>query len=144
MPDPSAGEVGGWLGWLLAAVTTLGGAIAWLAGRDDKRKSIREEKLKAWQQELEARERQVDEKQAEYYAALEQKLKLVLEQNAALVGAYQLIVAALRTENPGNPALGRADELLKAVFPIDTIIPPNMVALLKQMPGDHLPEPKAE
>lgn len=134
MPDPSAGEIGGMFAGVVALLVAVGKGVGWILGWDERRKATRYEKLEAWQRELEARERQVDDRQAEHYAKIEAELATFRAQNAALVGAYQLIVAALRLENPSSPALGQADELLKSAFPLDPIVPPPIAGLLGKIP----------
>lgn len=134
MPDPSAGEIGGVFAGLVAFVIAIGKGFAWLLGWDERRRETRHAKLDAWQLELERRERQIDEKQHEYYAKVEGELSQVRAQNASLLGAYQLIVTALRINDPTSPALGQADELLKAVFPLDPITPPQLAGLLRDIP----------
>jgi hypothetical protein len=118
----------------VALLATIGAGFKWLLNWDDRRKRTRHDKLEAWQRELERREKEVDDRQAEYYRKVETELNKMRAQNAALVGAYQLIVAALRVESPTNPALGQADELLKTAFPLDPITPPAMAGLLNKMP----------
>lgn len=134
MPDPSAGEVGGVFAGVVALFALIGGGIKYLLGWDERLKATRYEKLESWQRELERRERQIDDQQAEYYKKIEAELATFRAQNAALVGAYQLIVAALRMENPNSPALGQADELLKSAFPLDPIVPPPIAGLLRKIP----------
>lgn len=141
MPDPSAGEVGGIFAGLVTFLTALGAAIKWAFGRRDKAAETRSAKLQAWHEELKQREAELDRKQAEHVAQMEDKLAALalwgrqLETEvAALRGSYQLLASALRIKDPGNPALGQADELLKSAFPLNPVIPPPLAALLANIP----------
>lgn len=134
MPDPSVGEAGGIFAGVVALFAVIGKGVAWILRWDDRKARTRHEKLDAWHRELVERERAIDEKQDAYQARIEQELSVMRAQNAALVGAYQLIVAALRTNDPASPALGQADELLRTAFPIDPITPPHLVGLVKKIP----------
>lgn len=133
MPDPSAGEVGGIFAGVVALLVAFGKGFAWLFQWDERRREARHAKLERWQQELETREREFERRQEDHHARVEAQLGQVMRQNAALVGAYQLLVAELRVKDPNNPVLGQADELLKAAFPLDPIVPPPLAGLLRDI-----------
>jgi len=140
MPDPSAGEIGGIFAGAVALLVAIGKAFAWLVNLDDRRESTRHAKLDAWQRELDARETRIDRAQVEYQKKIEGQLAALASWNArlqrqqsGLLRAYQTISAALRALDPASPALGAADELIRAAFPVDPDTPAEFLALLADL-----------
>lgn len=126
MADPSAGEVGGIFAGAVALFVALGHGIKWWLGWTDRRAATRSAKLDAWQQQLDERERRLDGQQAEHWKQVELQLGQLRREHAALRGGYQLIAGALRLLDPESPALHRADELLKAAWPLEPLTPSDM------------------
>jgi len=143
MPDPSAGEIGGIFAGVVALLVALGKGIGWLINLDDRRQSTRHAKLDAWHEELKDREREIDRKQDDLSRQTEVRLRALArwamtlqQQVTAAVNAHQLVAAGLRQALPDHPALGQADELLKAAFPLDPAVPPALAALLGELADD--------
>ncbi len=140
----NAGEVGGIFAGIVALLALIGKGIQWLLGYGVARADRRQAKLDAWHEELKERERKIDadqashqERQAAYQARIEARLESFETwkaqtdtEKAALRTAYQLIASALRAIDPHNNALRMADELLKAAFPPDPVVPEAMEVLL--------------
>lgn len=130
-------EAGGWIGGALAVLTLLGGGVKWLFGRNDQARQTREDKLRAWQEELEAREKRIDEGRTAYVERLEARLGLLEAkdeardtQMTALRISFELVSSALRHIDPKNSALGLADDLLRTAFPGPAEAPSDMVEQL--------------
>jgi uncharacterized protein HemX len=146
-PDTSPGEVGGIFAGAVALLIALGHGLRWWLGWTDRRAATRAAKLEAWQRELTDRERRFDARQSEYQERIEvqlaelrdrdelrdREIAVLRAEGAAMRTAYQLITSALRRKDPKNPALGQADEILKAAFPPDTATPPDMLRRLGEM-----------
>jgi hypothetical protein len=140
MHDPSAGEIGGLFAGLVALLAVVGRGLRWWLGWTDRHAASRAAKLDAWQQELGQRERRFDERQREYEGRIELELDALRAadrqrgeemaslkiEHAALRTAHQLISSALRRTDPYNPALGQAEEILKAAFPPDAVLPADI------------------
>lgn len=136
MADASL-EAGGIIGGALSLITILGGGIAWLFGRRDASRRSREDKLHAWQDELEAKEKRIDEGRTAYVERLETRLRALESkdeardtQMTALRISFELVSSALRHIDPGNSALGLADDLLRTAFPVPPETPADMVEQL--------------
>lgn len=130
-------EAGGWLGGALALLTLLGGGVKWLFGRSDHARQTREDKLRSWQDELEAKEKRIDEGRTAYVERLEMRLGLLEAkdeardtQMAALRISFELVSSALRHIDPTNSALGLADDLLRTAFPVPAGVPSDMAEQL--------------
>jgi hypothetical protein len=134
MDSPNAGQIGGIFAGLVAALVAIGHGLRWLMGYEERRDRSRTQKLDAWQRELEARERAIDDKLKEYWTLVERELETLRREHAALRQGYQLVASALRSNDPENPALRHADELLRAAFPPEPLLPPDMVETLKSIP----------
>jgi hypothetical protein len=113
---PSAGEAGGMLAGAVAALGVFGAGVKWLLNWKDARAVTRTAKLNAWHDELEARERKLDDQQARYQERIEVRLAHVEMENRALGEALGLVTIALRGKDPGNPALVEADDIIKQAF----------------------------
>lgn len=130
----SAGEIGGIFAGGVALLATLGHGIKWLLGFTSSQQARRSSKLQQWHDELDARERKIDEEQEAYRRGIEQDLtdlrewkrKVEVEQTALKTG-YHLLASALRTIDPNNQALRMADELLRSAFKVDPMTPPDML-----------------
>jgi uncharacterized protein HemX len=130
MADPTAGEAGGIFAGAVALLIAVGHGVR---GWTDRRAATRAAKLDAWQRQLEDRERRVDEKQDEHWRRVERELGQLRSEHAALLGGYQLIAAALRLLDPGSDALKRADDLLRAAFPLEPCLPGDMTATVRKI-----------
>lgn len=131
--DPGAGEIGGAFAGLVAFLMSIGKAYAWLVNSKEQREQSRALKLQAWHEELDRREADIERKQSEYRAGIEQQLASLWRTTLAMRDGYQLIAGALRLIDPENPALRQADELLKVSFPLDPLIPPDMTNRLREI-----------
>lgn len=130
-------EAGGVVAATASLLTIIGGGIAWLFRRRDVTKRSREDKLHAWQAELEAKERRIDEGRTAYVERLETRLGLLEAkdeardtQMTALRISFELVSSALRQIDHTNSALGLADDLLRTAFPVPPSTPPDMAVLL--------------
>lgn len=126
MADPSAGEIGGLFAGAVGLIVALGHGLKWWLGWTDRRTATRSAKLDAWQRELDGREHRLDAEQRAYWKTVQAELGQVRREHAALLGAYQLLTAALTRQDPGNQALRQADELLRSAFPIEPATPDDM------------------
>ncbi|MES2497129.1 MAG: hypothetical protein V4618_13530 [Pseudomonadota bacterium] len=130
-------EAGGIIGGALSLLTMAGGGIVWLFGRHDTEKQTREKKLQTWQDEIDAREKRLDQGRTEYTAKLESRLQLLEAkdeardtQMTALRIAFELVSSALRQIDHSNSALALADDLLRSAFPVPAATPADMVEQL--------------
>lgn len=132
MSDPgvTGGEVGGYFAGAVALLALIGQGIKWLLNWKERRADSRAAKLQAWHDELQAREKRIDEKQTEYWADVEKRLSIVIKQNMALRMAFEMVAAPLRAIDPHNRELTQAEQLLHAAFPLDPNLPPDFSILL--------------
>ncbi|HEX7856084.1 MAG TPA: hypothetical protein VF503_20580 [Sphingobium sp.] len=128
MSDPgvSPGDVGGVLAGIVGAGIAVGKGVQWLLGFRERRADSRARKLQIWHDELDKREQDLEDRQTEYWMRIEADLSGVKAdlaatkvQNGALRMAFELVAAPLRALDPHNPALGQAEQLLRAAFPLD-------------------------
>jgi hypothetical protein len=136
----SAGEVGGIVAGIIAVLATLGGGIKFMLNWKARREDSRAHRLQKWHEELQARELRLNEEQAAHFARIERELgdvrgdqQQMKREQGALRNAYQLIAGALRRIDPENIALGLADELLKAAFTLDPVVPADWGQLTEQI-----------
>lgn len=129
----SAGEIGGLFAGGVALLATVGGGIRWLLGWKARQESSFHAKLLSWEAKLAAREVRLDEEQAAHFARIEARLMRAETVLEAVLGAYHLIAGELRTVDPANLKLGMADELLKAAFKIEPVVPADMAAALDRI-----------
>lgn len=133
----SAVEAGGIIGGALSLLTMAGGGIVWLFGRSDTEKQTRERKLQAWQDEIDAKEKRLDQGRTDYTTKLEARLGALEAkdeardtQMTALRIAFELVSSALRHIDQHNSALSLADDLLRSAFPVPTKTPSEMIGQL--------------
>lgn len=134
------GEVTGWIAGLAALFggpPAIAKTVKWLADRADRRRQRREDKIQAWQDEVDAKARELDKQREGYVARLEGRLSALERgheardiQLRALRLAFELVSTALRQIDPENQALVLANDLLRSAFavPIDDL--PDAVKLL--------------
>lgn len=139
-------------GWIASAIGAAGTGLGWLFRSRAARKRRQDERRDAWQRELEDWQRRIDAGRSDYIAQLERRLGEVEakerereakdeardEQLRALRIAFELVSAALRKSDAGNPALGLAEDLLKAAFPIVPAEPAAIRAALHRLDGIDL------
>ena len=107
MSDPgvSAGEVGGIFAGSIALLAAIGQGIKWLLNFRERQADSRSAKLQAWHEELQAREKRIEEKQEKYQAEIEQRLATLMRQNMALRMAFEMVAAPLRAIKPDSKEL---------------------------------------
>jgi uncharacterized protein HemX len=134
MSDPiSAGEIGGIFAGIVAVLATIGGGIRWLLGWKQQRAETLHAKLIKWEEKLDQREAKLDAEQAGNMAALERRVEKVEQQNVALRKGYYIVAGKLRSFDPSDPDLKQADDILRAAFPYDPFIPPDMAAQIRKL-----------
>lgn len=133
----SAAAVGG---WVVAALSMAGSAVAWLYRQGGERKTLRERKFEAWEQRLAEREQLLEEGRtaftrdlAERLERMERREAVSADQVRGLRIALELVSSALRERDPTNPALGQAEQILKAVFPLELAADEDMIASLRAL-----------
>lgn len=130
---PSAGEVGGLFAGVVALVASIGAGARWLLNWKERRAQTLHAKLLKWEEKLEAREAKVDADQAAELDSLKVTVKEIQRQQLAQLTAYHIVTNELRRIDPTNQALSRADEILKAAFPLYPGLPGDMAAMLRQL-----------
>lgn len=105
----SPGEAGGLFAAAIAGASAFWAALRWLLVWTDRRALRRDAQLKAWEASLNRRE--IDER-----ARRERRLQVLERHVAALSGLVLQLTAALRCHDPGNPALAKAEELMRTAF----------------------------
>jgi len=137
VPDPtggtSLGEAGGIVAGSLALLAAVGKGFAWLLNWGDARAKTRTAKLDAWHEELEARERKIEEKDRQYREHIETELRQVKMENRALRRAFELVSEPLRRIDPDNAGLQQAHDLLSRAFPLDPRMPEDIALLTAQI-----------
>lgn len=149
MNDPSAGEIGGIFAGIVGLLVAMGHAIKWWLGWTDRRAATRAAKLEAWHRELVDERARLDNEKAEIIAEIKGQLaankaqldsltqsndKLeasngrLREQVTAVLAGFRLVAAALHASDPYNPALGHANEIFKAAFPLEMLLSPELAA----------------
>lgn len=116
LPNVSPGEVGGIFAGTVAVLAALGKGIQWLFNWNDTRVASRSEKLQQWHDELTTREDRLEALQNELHAKIEQRLNAAERENRAFRQAFDLVVSALRQQDPQNPALIEAQNVLDLAF----------------------------
>lgn len=129
----SPGEIGGVFAGVVALLVAIGHGIKWLFNWNDARNETRAAKLDAWHRELSAREGRLSDEQQAYRDRIERRLMEIERENHALRIAFELVAAPLRTLDPDNGGLIKAEKLLAAAFPLVPHIPPDMAATLGQI-----------
>lgn len=132
--SPSPGEIGGIFAGIVALLATIGAGFRFLFNWTERRASSRAAKLEAWHNELKEREAKLDNEQTAFQARLEESVAQLGRENRALRLAFQLVSAPLRTLDPSNPALIRAEQLLQAAFPLDADISADLERLIAAIP----------
>lgn len=95
----------------------IGGAFRWLVNWRGARAETRAAKLQHWHDELDAREKRIDQMQADYQRRIEARLATLERENMALRRAFELVTAALRAKDPRNRALDQAEAAIAEAFP---------------------------
>lgn len=142
------GEAGGIFAGVVALLSVLGGAIAWLFARHDRseeREAVdevtRAAKLDAWHRELLAREQLVIAQQTAFQARVDRHMA---EQDDKIAGlereiekyrvAVPLLAARVAHNDPLDPVLGQVSKLLGQAFPLDGSAPGDMIRKLGELP----------
>lgn len=145
MPDGvSAGEAGGMLAGVIAALVALGKGAQWLISWNDKRVETRSAKLDKWHAELKAREAELDAALASRVAALEAKdRERELDHSTCqqrvdkLLFFCVMLVEETQGLKPTSPTIERAKRYLMREFPEaygpQPPVPAEMKALLDLM-----------
>ncbi|MHA3791442.1 hypothetical protein [Sphingomonas sp. YL-JM2C] len=134
-------------GGIATAIGAIGTALGWMFRSRAARKRRQDERRDAWQRELEDWQRRIDAGRSDYIGQLERRLADVEakereraakddardEQLRALRISFELVSAALRKIDAGNPALGLAEQLLRAAFPVATDMPAPMEDDLRRL-----------
>jgi hypothetical protein len=114
-----------------AILIGLGHGMKWLLGWGERRAESRAAKLQLWHEELSEREKAFDVRVEGRLKTLEERDRLREAENMALRLAFELVASALRSIDPRNTALSRAEQMLQAAFPLAPIVPPDMTASLQ-------------
>jgi hypothetical protein len=122
----SPGEVGGVFAGVIALLGLLGKAAQWTINWRDARRKTRAAGLQQWEDKLQQRETELDGRINNRLQGLEHEQAVLRQQNHALRLAFELVAGAVRSRDPGEPALKRAEQLLEAAFPLDPTIPAEM------------------
>lgn len=134
MDNVSAGEVGGIVAGILAALAALGKGIAWIVNWDKAARDSKEEKLTKWEANLVTREidyrEEIEDRLKELKADLD-KAKGIAEQLnttvTTLVIAVEDLTSELESHAPNALSLRRARALLQSLHLRPT--PPDLSAM---------------
>lgn len=134
MDNVSAGEVGGIVAGILAALAALGKGIAWIVNWDKATRDNKEEKLAKWEANLVTREidyrEEIEHRLKELKADLD-KAKGIAEQLnttvTTLVIAVEDLTSELESHAPNALSLRRARALLQSLHLRPT--PPDLSAM---------------
>lgn len=113
----STGEAGGLFAGIIATATLLGAGIKWIWGEAKAAALTRREKLDRWSDELDAKEKRLDQEEAAYRARIEAEIAELRRGGRALSRAFELVAAALLVKDPKNQALAEAERILTEAFP---------------------------
>lgn len=130
MDNFSTGEAGGIIAGGLAMLATIGGAIRWLLGFQDRRKERWDQKLLRWEQTLQQRERAIQEHMEKRLTVAEEKVSVLGMALFELIGEVQII-------EPANPVLVRVKVMLGKAYPTDMDTPAELRALIKRVGGEE-------
>ncbi len=120
MSEPGGTTTLDWAGIIGASVLVLGAigsAFKWLFGRADRREERQQKREDAYVEKIEER-----------LAALEKRI-------GELWTCFNLVTHALHSQNPIDPALQRAADILGDAFPINLNTPADMQDALRRMDG---------
>lgn len=141
MDNVSAGEVGGIVAGVLAALAALGKGIAWIVNWDKATRDTKEERLTKWEANLVNRERDYREEIEGRLKDLQTDLataKGIAEQLnstvTTLVIAVEDLTSELESHAPEALSLKRARKLLQSLHLRPT--PPDLAALAQQLDAD--------
>lgn len=134
MDNVSAGEVGGIVAGVLAALAAMGKGIAWIVNWDKASRDTKEDKLTKWEANLVSRERdyreEIEDRLKELKADLD-KAKGIAEQLnttvTTLVIAVEDLTSELESHAPNALSLKRARKLLQSLQLRPN--PPDLAAL---------------
>ncbi len=135
MDNWNAGEIGGVFAGFVAALAALGKGVAWLLGRDDRRAELRDKKLQAWEDSLARREVEQRAQTETRLVVLERQVRRLQSRLGRVSGSLLEVTVELREVAPLNPALLRAEALLKSEFEADPDTPEDMLAAARKLDG---------
>ena len=137
------GEVGGWIAGIAAVLALFGGpkavakAVEWIDARAERKRLSREEKIDAWQAEvnekeraLSAREAELDNKIADSLARCEAHCAQVTARADKMFYVIVLIFPEVRRLAPESPLLLHASTVLADILPLPLDLPADMQAQL--------------
>jgi hypothetical protein len=128
--SPSPGEIGGIFAGVVALLATIGAGLKFILNWAERRASSRAAKLQVWHDELADERAVLARGRAEFEAGLKADIGGLRKENQALRLAFQLVASPLRAQDPGNPNLVRAEQLLVAAFPLDPELEEELRSLL--------------
>lgn len=134
-------------GALVAIAASFGAAIKWLWSAVIKHRETREDRLLAKESKIDQEKLKIDQEKARYVAELKEQIDALdkrlterdadlVRQNfrvAALYRAFEIVATIVRTGDPNNPALLRAEQILDHAFSVETDTPGDMIAMLRTM-----------
>lgn len=136
----SPGEVGGVLAGIIAGIAAVGKGLAWLLNWQGARSDRKAERLRAWEEMLNQRDKEYRAKLEHDIAELQDAHKANAEQIAGLIkltralsGAALELVVEVRVLNQDSPALKRAHTILRTAFPLDNTLPSDLTELVKKL-----------
>jgi len=109
---PDGLGIAGIVGGALSILTAIGGGLRWLLTRQDRREAVIERKEAALMRKLEARVTALEEETHDLWM---------------VIGA---VIPALHRHDPLDPALRMAAKILGDKFPIDPVMPGDIMAAL--------------
>lgn len=123
----SGGEIGGIFSGIVLLLGLVGGGIKWLIGWRDRQRDDFYQRNRAWEEELKAREARLAVEQQAHFSRIEARLSRAERRVEAVLNGYYLIANRLRAMDPRDPALREADEILKAAFRLEPLVPEDMI-----------------
>jgi hypothetical protein len=94
--------------------------------RQDRDRLLREQKLQAWEEKLQARDN-------EYHSKIEKRLEETERKLSVVSAALIATVAEVQLLEQGGTLLGRARSILQEAYPLPLDMPEDMQALLRRL-----------
>tara|TARA_B100000749_G_scaffold218650_1_gene173666 strand:- start:341 stop:766 length:426 start_codon:yes stop_codon:yes gene_type:complete len=141
MDNLSAGDVGGIFAGVVAVLTALGGAIAWLLNWHGERSDRKSAQLKEWEDSLARREKEQREVTEGRLAAVEQSVRQLDRAFNLAVWVTHIMVDDLIVMNPRRASLGLVLSRINETYPVPEDMPDELANLAARLSAGKEIEP---
>lgn len=126
MDNVSAGEAGGVFAGVVALLAVVGKGIDWLFARAERRTREKDQRLAAWEESLDRREKA-------QRVEMNLRLRDLFEGMHLLIGTTADLIEAHRRIDPESAAIKLAEAALRKVYLLDFDTPPDLAELIGEV-----------